>query len=89
MDVLAKVDDSDFDVFALDKAMNGGGSLFVLSYTLLYKYGIVQHFNINEQTLVNFLQVFFPLFLYFLVRGRRPALTNKHSTEKRPSSVPR
>ena len=53
--VLDKVDDWDFDVFALQKHTNGG-SLFMMTYTLLYKYGLVQHFNIKEQTMINFLQ---------------------------------
>jgi hypothetical protein len=53
--ILQKVDDWDFDIFALQKETKGG-SLFMMTYTLLYKYNLVQHFNINETTLINFLQ---------------------------------
>jgi len=53
--ILQKVDDWDFDVFALQRETKGG-SLFMMTYTLLYKYNLVQHFNINETTLINFLQ---------------------------------
>jgi hypothetical protein len=52
--VLDKVDEWDFDIFALQNETKGG-SLFMMTYTLLYKHGLVQHFNINEQTLINFL----------------------------------
>eukprot|EP00992_Anisonema_acinus_P015975 TRINITY_DN9969_c0_g1_i2.p1 TRINITY_DN9969_c0_g1~~TRINITY_DN9969_c0_g1_i2.p1 ORF type:complete len:429 (-),score=107.99 TRINITY_DN9969_c0_g1_i2:196-1482(-) len=53
--ILAKIDDWDYDVFALEKETNKG-ALFMTSYALLYKYGLVRHFNIDEQVLVNFLQ---------------------------------
>lgn len=53
--ILQKVDDWDFDVFALQKETKGG-SLLMMTYTLLYKYNLIQQFNINETTLINFLQ---------------------------------
>eukprot|EP01006_Ploeotia_vitrea_P054097 TRINITY_DN67850_c5_g1_i2.p2 TRINITY_DN67850_c5_g1~~TRINITY_DN67850_c5_g1_i2.p2 ORF type:complete len:661 (-),score=110.46 TRINITY_DN67850_c5_g1_i2:2994-4976(-) len=52
--VLEKIDEWDYDVFALQEHTNGG-SLFMTTYTLLYKYGLVQHYNIDEKVLTNFL----------------------------------
>eukprot|EP00993_Chasmostoma_nieuportense_P004801 NODE_544_length_2098_cov_73.644850_g504_i0.p1 GENE.NODE_544_length_2098_cov_73.644850_g504_i0~~NODE_544_length_2098_cov_73.644850_g504_i0.p1 ORF type:complete len:625 (+),score=213.59 NODE_544_length_2098_cov_73.644850_g504_i0:88-1962(+) len=53
--LLSKIDEWEFDVFALHKCTNGG-SLFMTAYYLLYKYGLVKQFEINETILVNFLQ---------------------------------
>lgn len=53
--LLEKIDDWDFDVFALSKATNGT-PLFTTGYYLLHKYGLVQHFNIDHTVLCNFLQ---------------------------------
>eukprot|EP00669_Euglena_mutabilis_P008824 TRINITY_DN380_c0_g1_i2.p1 TRINITY_DN380_c0_g1~~TRINITY_DN380_c0_g1_i2.p1 ORF type:complete len:344 (+),score=147.51 TRINITY_DN380_c0_g1_i2:834-1865(+) len=53
--ILEKVDDWDFDVFALTEATNGT-PLFTTCYHLLYKYGLVQYFNIDHTVLCNFLQ---------------------------------
>eukprot|EP01010_Urceolus_cornutus_P001266 NODE_179_length_2098_cov_281.555393_g142_i0.p1 GENE.NODE_179_length_2098_cov_281.555393_g142_i0~~NODE_179_length_2098_cov_281.555393_g142_i0.p1 ORF type:complete len:619 (+),score=135.79 NODE_179_length_2098_cov_281.555393_g142_i0:58-1914(+) len=53
--LLAKIDDWDFDVFALQKA-TGDGALFMTAYCLLHKYGLVKHFGLDETVLVNFLQ---------------------------------
>ena len=54
--ILEKIDEWDFDVFALQKATNNS-PLFSVCYRLLYQYGLVQHFNIDHTVLVNFLQV--------------------------------
>eukprot|EP00667_Euglena_gracilis_P013266 EG_transcript_13675 len=53
--LLEKIDDWDFDCFALDRATNGT-PLFTTCYHLLYKYGLVQYFNIDHTILCNFLQ---------------------------------
>jgi|Transcript_82961 hypothetical protein len=53
--ILEKIDEWDFDVFALQKATNNS-PLFSVCYRLLYQYGLVQHFNIDHTVLVNFLQ---------------------------------
>lgn len=55
MHVLSKIDDWDYDVFALEKATKGG-ALFTTAYCLLHKYGLVKHFNMDETILINFLQ---------------------------------
>jgi hypothetical protein len=52
MKVLQKIDDWDFDVFGLQDHAKGG-SLFMVSLCLFYKYGLVQHFNIDTEVLLN------------------------------------
>lgn len=50
-----RVDDWDFDVFAIEEYTHGH-SLFVVSYTLMVKYDFLNKFNISEQILINFLK---------------------------------
>eukprot|EP01010_Urceolus_cornutus_P005371 NODE_92_length_2502_cov_22.113331_g73_i0.p1 GENE.NODE_92_length_2502_cov_22.113331_g73_i0~~NODE_92_length_2502_cov_22.113331_g73_i0.p1 ORF type:complete len:622 (+),score=141.35 NODE_92_length_2502_cov_22.113331_g73_i0:104-1969(+) len=52
MKTLQKIDDWDFDVFALQQQASGG-SLFMVMYCLLHKYGLVSHFNIDPMVLSN------------------------------------
>eukprot|EP01012_Entosiphon_sulcatum_P017446 TRINITY_DN2221_c0_g1_i2.p1 TRINITY_DN2221_c0_g1~~TRINITY_DN2221_c0_g1_i2.p1 ORF type:complete len:652 (-),score=129.99 TRINITY_DN2221_c0_g1_i2:245-2200(-) len=54
LQLLSKIDDWDYDVFQLHEQTTGS-SLFLTCYTLLYKYGLVQHYNMNEEVLINFL----------------------------------
>jgi hypothetical protein len=54
LETLGKIDEWGYDVFKLQEA-TGGGSLFMTTYCLLYKHGLVQHFNIPEDILINFL----------------------------------
>eukprot|EP01061_Rhynchopus_euleeides_P016573 TRINITY_DN27893_c0_g1_i1.p1 TRINITY_DN27893_c0_g1~~TRINITY_DN27893_c0_g1_i1.p1 ORF type:complete len:1249 (+),score=414.61 TRINITY_DN27893_c0_g1_i1:72-3818(+) len=68
-DLISKLDDWDFNVFELQTAMSGGisgeylrdqpngGALFVTMYALCYKWRFMQIFNINEQTLINWLSI--------------------------------
>eukprot|EP00667_Euglena_gracilis_P004466 EG_transcript_4490 len=49
---LEKIDDWDFDVFQLQQQCKGG-SLFMVAYCLLHKYGFVQHFGIDPDVVVN------------------------------------
>lgn len=49
---LQKIDDWDFDVFSLQEQAQGG-SLFMVTACLMYKYGLVSHFNISHEVLVN------------------------------------
>eukprot|EP00998_Keelungia_sp_KM082_P007025 NODE_323_length_2090_cov_77.489047_g317_i0.p1 GENE.NODE_323_length_2090_cov_77.489047_g317_i0~~NODE_323_length_2090_cov_77.489047_g317_i0.p1 ORF type:complete len:653 (+),score=180.14 NODE_323_length_2090_cov_77.489047_g317_i0:69-2027(+) len=55
MKVLLNIDRWDFDVFQLQSLTNGG-SLFMTTYCLLHKHGLVQHFQMDEEVLCNFLQ---------------------------------
>eukprot|EP01012_Entosiphon_sulcatum_P029448 TRINITY_DN3589_c0_g1_i1.p1 TRINITY_DN3589_c0_g1~~TRINITY_DN3589_c0_g1_i1.p1 ORF type:complete len:644 (+),score=109.16 TRINITY_DN3589_c0_g1_i1:141-2072(+) len=54
MKTLGTVDDWGFDPFTLAEQTNGG-ALFITSYALIYKYGLVSHFGLKDETLVNFL----------------------------------
>eukprot|EP01059_Diplonema_ambulator_P026426 TRINITY_DN4371_c0_g1_i1.p1 TRINITY_DN4371_c0_g1~~TRINITY_DN4371_c0_g1_i1.p1 ORF type:complete len:1226 (+),score=393.31 TRINITY_DN4371_c0_g1_i1:80-3757(+) len=68
-DLVNKLDEWDFNVFELQTAMSGGisgeylreqphgGSLFISMYALCFKWGVMQKFNINEQTLINWLSI--------------------------------
>ena len=67
-DVLTKIDDWDYDVFSLQSAMSGddhdtlatqthGGSLFVTMYALMFRYGLLQKFRIDERIFTNWLSV--------------------------------
>eukprot|EP01006_Ploeotia_vitrea_P021853 TRINITY_DN54268_c0_g1_i1.p1 TRINITY_DN54268_c0_g1~~TRINITY_DN54268_c0_g1_i1.p1 ORF type:complete len:712 (-),score=54.37 TRINITY_DN54268_c0_g1_i1:76-2211(-) len=50
-----EIDKWDFDIFALNRDTNGG-CLFITLYTLIHKYQLIHHFNLDEQILVNTLQ---------------------------------
>jgi len=63
-----KLDDWDYDVFKLQRTMAGddhyslatqhnGGSLFMTTYALLFKTGLMQKFKLDEQTVVNWISV--------------------------------
>ena len=54
MKCLVKLDKWDYDVFELDECTNGG-SLFHTAYALFHKYGLIEYFNLEHETLVNFL----------------------------------
>lgn len=67
-EVLLKIDDWDYDVFSLQSAMSGddhdslamqthGGSLFVTMYALMFRYGLLQKFRIDERIFTNWLSV--------------------------------
>eukprot|EP01060_Flectonema_neradi_P004307 TRINITY_DN12791_c0_g1_i1.p1 TRINITY_DN12791_c0_g1~~TRINITY_DN12791_c0_g1_i1.p1 ORF type:complete len:1226 (+),score=256.11 TRINITY_DN12791_c0_g1_i1:87-3764(+) len=68
-DCISKLDDWDFDVFELQRAMSGGisgeclreqphgGALFITMYALCFKWQFMQKFNIDEQVLINWLSV--------------------------------
>eukprot|EP00761_Pharyngomonas_kirbyi_P006610 gb/GECH01006618.1/.p1 GENE.gb/GECH01006618.1/~~gb/GECH01006618.1/.p1 ORF type:complete len:585 (+),score=113.97 gb/GECH01006618.1/:1-1755(+) len=49
------VDEWNFDLFTLD-SLTEGGSLFVTGYTLFVKYGLLDKFSIDEETLIAFLR---------------------------------
>jgi len=49
---MEKIDEWDLDVFALQEHSRGG-SLFMVSYCLFYKYGLVQHYGIDPEVLLN------------------------------------
>jgi hypothetical protein len=54
MKAFAKLDDWDMSVFDIEKA-TGGQALFTTAYAILYKLGLVSHFNIDDKVLRNFL----------------------------------
>ena len=65
---MQKIDDWDYDVFALQTAMAGndteslatqpsGGSLFVTAYDLFFKYRMMQKFRIDEKIFLNWISV--------------------------------
>lgn len=68
-DLLKKLDEWDYDVFALQERMSGshghdglagqskGGALFITTYALLIRHGHLQKFNISERTMLNWLSV--------------------------------
>ncbi|KAJ9455017.1 putative 3prime [Diplonema papillatum] len=68
-DLVNRLDEWDFDVFELQTSMSGGisgeylreqpqgGALFITMYALCFKWGFMQKFNINEQTLINWLSI--------------------------------
>eukprot|EP01064_Diplonema_japonicum_P002041 TRINITY_DN11324_c0_g3_i1.p1 TRINITY_DN11324_c0_g3~~TRINITY_DN11324_c0_g3_i1.p1 ORF type:complete len:1250 (+),score=384.87 TRINITY_DN11324_c0_g3_i1:87-3836(+) len=68
-DLVLKLDDWDYDVFDLQETMSGGisgenlrsqpsgGALFITAYALMYKWQFMQKFNIDENTLLNWLSI--------------------------------
>ena len=65
---MQKLDDWDYDVFKLQRTMSGddhyslatqhnGGSLFMTTYALLFKCGLMQKFKLDEQTIINWISV--------------------------------
>lgn len=65
---LNKLEDWDYDVFRLQRTMSGddhyslatqpnGGSLFITMYALLFRYGLMQKFKLEEQVVINWLSV--------------------------------
>ena len=68
-EILGRVDEWGFDVFALQETMCGsfmheglstqphGGSLFATAYALFHRYGFIQTFNLNEKIVLNWLSL--------------------------------
>lgn len=65
---MQKLDDWDYDVFKLQRTMSGddhyslakqtnGGSLFMTTYALLFKCGLMQKFKLEEQAVINWISV--------------------------------
>lgn len=55
VEMFDRVDDWNFDVFTLN-SLTEGTTLFITAYTLFIKYGLLEKFGIDEETLIAFLR---------------------------------